>query len=75
MTEISDLLIHRAGGEAAPTVPLVRLLPSWQLPPVTAWAVFPERRLMPAKTRAFIGLLEQLFNQCRPVRQPPVEAG
>ncbi len=46
---------------AAPSVrrgDLRRVLPDWSLPPVTAWAVFPGRRLMPAKTRAFIEMLE-----------------
>ncbi len=33
---------------------LVQVLPDWELPPVPAWAVFPGRRLMPARTRAFI---------------------
>ena len=28
------------------------------MPSATAWAVFPGRRLMPAKTRAFIDMLE-----------------
>lgn len=37
---------------------LRRVLPAWHLPPITAWAVFPGRRLMPAKTRAFIDMLE-----------------
>ena len=36
---------------------LRRILPDWQLPSHTAWAVFPGRRLMPAKTRAFIDML------------------
>ncbi|MFL6710203.1 MAG: substrate binding domain-containing protein, partial [Massilia sp.] len=36
---------------------LVRVLPEWTLPIVTGWAVFPGRRLMPAKTRAFIDML------------------
>jgi len=36
---------------------LVRILPAWCLPAATAWAVFPERRLMPAKTRAFLDML------------------
>jgi DNA-binding transcriptional LysR family regulator len=38
---------------------LVRVLPGWCPPPHDAWAVFPERRLMPTKTRAFIELLQQ----------------
>ena len=33
------------------------VLPDWRLPPVPAWAVFPERRLMPAKTRALLEML------------------
>jgi DNA-binding transcriptional LysR family regulator len=33
---------------------LVRVLPQWCLAPVDAWAVFPGRRLMPAKTRVFV---------------------
>jgi DNA-binding transcriptional LysR family regulator len=38
---------------------LRRVLPDWCLPPVTAWAVFPGRRLMPTRTRAFIDMLQQ----------------
>lgn len=36
---------------------LVRLLPQWCLPAAPAWAVFPGRRLMPAKTRVFLDAL------------------
>lgn len=36
---------------------LVRILPEWCLPQVTGWAVFPGRRLMPAKTRVFLDML------------------
>lgn len=36
---------------------LVRLLPQWFLNPAPAWAVFPGRRLMPAKTRVFLDAL------------------
>ena len=36
---------------------LRRVLPEWSLPAHPAWAVFPGRRLMPAKTRAFIEML------------------
>jgi DNA-binding transcriptional LysR family regulator len=66
-----DLLINlaRAGAGiaavpdyfAAPSVrrgELCRVLPDWCMPAHTAWAVFPGRRLMPAKTRAFIDMLE-----------------
>ena len=37
---------------------LRRVLPEWSPPAVTAWAVFPGRRLMPAKTRAFLDMLD-----------------
>jgi DNA-binding transcriptional LysR family regulator len=40
---------------------LVRVLPDWAFPTVTGWAVFPGRRLMPAKTRVFLDMLEQSF--------------
>lgn len=46
---------------AAPAVRaglLRRVLPGWHLPAHPAWIVFPGRRLMPAKTRAFIDMLE-----------------
>lgn len=46
---------------AAPSVrrgELRRVLPDWRMPSHTAWAVFPGRHLMPAKTRAFIDMLE-----------------
>jgi len=33
---------------------------------VTGWAVFPGRRLMPAKTRVFIDTLEAAFATDRP---------
>jgi DNA-binding transcriptional LysR family regulator len=39
---------------------LVRVLPEWSLPEVTGWAVFPGRRLMPAKTRAFLDMMEEM---------------
>jgi DNA-binding transcriptional LysR family regulator len=39
---------------------LVRILPEWDLPTVTGWAVFPGRRLMPAKTRAFLDMMETM---------------
>ena len=66
-----ELLIRLAGAGAgiaaapdcfaAPSVrrgELRRVLPAWSLPSHPAWAVFPGRRLMPAKTRAFIDMLE-----------------
>lgn len=66
-----DILIRLAGAGAGITaVPdcyaardveqgsLRRVLPAWAVPAQTAWAVFPGRRLMPAKTRIFIDMLE-----------------
>lgn len=45
---------------AAPDVrrgALRRVLSAWCLPRPTAWAVFPERKLVPLKTRVFIDML------------------
>lgn len=48
--------------------PLVRsgelqpVLPEWALPASTVWAVFPGRRLMPARTRAFLDALAAEFS-------------
>lgn len=36
---------------------LTRVLPEWSLPIITLWCVTPGRRLIPARTRAFIDLL------------------
>jgi DNA-binding transcriptional LysR family regulator len=48
---------------------LVQVLPEWHLPPVSAWAVFPGRRLMPARTRVFLDALAASFTgpQCQAV--------
>lgn len=54
---------------AAPSVArgeLRRILPAWRLPSYTTWAVFPGRRLMPAKTRAFLDLLEAALAGANP---------
>ncbi|MYM95965.1 LysR family transcriptional regulator [Duganella vulcania] len=48
---------------------LVRVLPEWSFPVVTGWAVFPGRRLMPAKTRVFLDMLETAFEDGRPVER------
>ncbi|WP_322402043.1 LysR family transcriptional regulator [Massilia luteola] len=47
---------------------LVRVLPEWDMPVATGWAVFPGRRLMPAKTRAFLDMMDEMFckNQDKP---------
>lgn len=41
---------------------LVRVLADWQTPSTAAWAVFPGRRLMPARTRVFIDMLAAEFS-------------
>lgn len=41
---------------------LVRVLADWQTPSAAAWAVFPGRRLMPARTRVFIDMLADEFS-------------
>jgi DNA-binding transcriptional LysR family regulator len=46
---------HVAAGE------LVPVLPDWDLPSGPAWAVFPGRRLMPARTRVFLDALAAEF--------------
>lgn len=53
-----------ADHDAAPHVrtgALVPVLEDWALPTMTAWAVFPGRRLMPARTRVFLDALEEGF--------------
>lgn len=52
-------------GELAP------VLSDWSLPPVTAWAVFPGRRLMPARTRIFLEAIaaELKGPQCQAAQQ------
>ena len=40
---------------------LMPVLPDWSLPSVPAWAVFPGRRLMPARTRVFLDALAAEF--------------
>jgi DNA-binding transcriptional LysR family regulator len=48
---------------------LVRVLPEWCFPAITGWAVFPGRKLMPAKTRVFLDMLEEHFDRNRPKTQ------
>ena len=40
---------------------LMQVLPDWHTPPAPAWAVFPGRRLMPARTRVFLDALTAKF--------------
>lgn len=55
-----EFFAHRAVRDGR----LVRVLPDWQLPGVDCWAVFPERRLMPAKTRALLDAMVQALAPC-----------
>jgi DNA-binding transcriptional LysR family regulator len=50
---------------------LKRVLPQWCLPTGNCWAVFPSRRLMPARTRAFIDALVATMGTCT---EPSVRA-
>ena len=43
---------------------LQRLLPEWHLPGSVCWAVFPERRLMPLRTRVFLEAMSALLDTC-----------
>ncbi|TAJ77589.1 MAG: LysR family transcriptional regulator [Gallionellaceae bacterium] len=42
---------------------LMRVLPEWSFPSVTAWAVMPMRRYLPVKTRVFLEHLEQFMQK------------
>ncbi|NTV09714.1 MAG: LysR family transcriptional regulator [Zoogloea sp.] len=46
---------------------LQRILPDWRLDAATAWAVLPGRRLLPAKTRAFVDMLFAALQNGAPV--------
>jgi DNA-binding transcriptional LysR family regulator len=57
---VSDFYVHAhvQRGE------LQRVLPGWCLKPVSAWAVFPGRKLMPARTRVFIDAVIAALKPC-----------
>jgi len=40
---------------------LVQVLPDWRTPPVSAWALYQGRRLLPARTRVFLEALAAAF--------------
>jgi DNA-binding transcriptional LysR family regulator len=67
ITAVSDQYVLNDAKSGA----LVRLLPEWRLPDVDGWAVFPGRRLMPAKTRVFLDLLEASFDADCQVKPGP----
>jgi DNA-binding transcriptional LysR family regulator len=50
----SDQVVHHFARPGE----LVQVLADWKAPEATAWAVFPGRRLMPARTRAFLDTLQ-----------------
>ena len=53
-----------ANGSAASHVEkgdLLRILPEWAMPDSTGYAIFPGRRLMPAKTRVFLDMMEAML--------------
>ncbi len=52
---------------------LVPLLVDWDLPPTDAWAVFPGRRLVPARTRVFLDAIQAVF-QSAPCRAAEAQA-
>lgn len=56
-----DRLIVR---EALEQGRLQRVLPDWTLPGSTCWAVFPERRLMPLRTRVFLEAISARLAAC-----------
>jgi DNA-binding transcriptional LysR family regulator len=56
-----DQLVVRSGLRAGK---LQRLLPDWSLPSSSCWAVFPERRLMPLRTRVFLEAMSALLESC-----------
>jgi DNA-binding transcriptional LysR family regulator len=55
---------------------LIQMLPDWRSPPVAAWAVFPGRRLMPARTRALLDALAAKFTaeECQAIDAEVQEA-
>jgi len=50
-------LHERAAGALVAKGLLERVLPGWCLPTMTVWCVMPGRRLLPARTRAFVAML------------------
>lgn len=60
ITAVNDFMAEAALQRGA----LVRVLPDWEMPRATAWAVFPGRRLMPARTRVFIDAMAARLQRC-----------
>jgi len=51
------VLADNQASEALEKGQLVQVLPQWSLTPVTIWCVTPGRKLLPARTRAFVQML------------------
>ena len=58
ITAVSDRFVELRIG----TGELRRVLPEWYLPPNIAWAVYPGRRLLQPKTRAFMDMMHAALN-------------
>jgi len=64
---LRDRLVERLAGDEPIALPylqrgeLIEVLSDWQPPQVSAWAVFPGRRLMPARTRVLLDALIAKF--------------
>ncbi|MBI3148920.1 MAG: LysR family transcriptional regulator [Betaproteobacteria bacterium] len=54
-------LTERDAAAAISEKKLRRVLPAWNLPAVTIWCVTPGRRLLPARTRALLVVLQELL--------------
>jgi DNA-binding transcriptional LysR family regulator len=63
---LSRLLVepHLAGAE------LVQVLPDWIFGRLTVYAAVPSRKLIPARTRAFLEFLKELLHVKLPPRDP-----
>jgi len=57
---VSDFYVHQHMQRGD----LQRVLPDWCLTPAPAWAVFPGRKLMPARTRVFIDAVIDALKPC-----------
>ncbi len=61
VTSVADFYVDAQVRDGA----LVRVLPDWSLPSETAWGVYPGRRLLPSRTRAFLDAMAEALKPCR----------
>ncbi|MBC3883843.1 LysR family transcriptional regulator [Undibacterium griseum] len=61
------MLAHHFAHRFVQSGELLTVLGDWKLPDINVWAVFPGRRLMPARTRVFLDALQEDFiaSRCR----------